>query len=232
MNENKKLKKIIYQKEKINMTNIFSIILIFLLSLINAQEANDMTKAVACMTIINRLVQEEGGEPDPRKFSPMMLNCFVSIKDTQLKEIMDSMRSGSEYSDKNAIKKLTDASGLQSKYKPEELMELSKRLNNAIDKFKKIQENRGGFSMEDLEEPSDKGSKGKGKGKGNNVQRERSNGGGIIGLLLRGIGNILDIANSSFLVYVVFLLGLFFSLRFLKMLCKTNKPKKKVKKSE
>ncbi len=213
------------------MKKIFSLsqlflLITFLLSLIKSQKVNDVSKAVACMSIINKVVQEEGGEPDPRKFSPMMLNCFVTIKDEQLKDILNSMRSNLEFSNSQVIKELTDANGLQSKFQQEQLMEYSKRLNNAIDKFKKIQENRGGFSMEDLE--GDDEHENKAKGKGNSGKKEKKNG-GILGFLL---GTIFDLGSSSYMMFGFFLLGMFFSLRFLKMLCKVNKPKKKVKKTE
>lgn len=205
-----------------------SIFLSLLFTTIKTQKTNDMTKAVACMTIINKLVQDEGGDIDPQKYSPMMLNCFVTIKESQIKDILSSFQNGGQYEDEQEIKRLTDSSSLPSRYKPEELMSISKRLNGAIEKFKKIQENKGGFSIEDLVDDKEQVTTDKKKKKGKKTNNTPT---GLLGLGMRALENVFEIANS-FGMFVVMLVGLFFSLRFLKMCCKTNKPKKKVKKSE
>ena len=193
-------------------------LLILTFAISQYQEDPDVTKALSCMSLVNKKMQKNSSQ-DPHIYSAMMLKCFISIKESQTKEIVKFLQQGREPDfSESEINKLTDSSDLQS-YDQQELVKNSEKLGKAIEKFKKLQEKGGlrthGYDDDDFDDRVDP-----------NI------GGNAIGLFAKGLNYLLATANS-FGGMVLILVGLFFGIRILKNLCNkiegTEKPKKKNK---
>ena len=178
----------------------------------------DVTKALSCMSLVNKKMQKDKTQ-DAHAYSAMMLKCFITIKDDQVKEALQHLQQGREPDfSESVINKLTDSSDLNS-YNQEELLKNSKKLGKAIEKFKKMQEKGGMGSYDD--------------DFGDNV--DPNIGGNAIGLFAKGL-NYLFVTANSFGGMVIILVGLFFGIRVLKNICKNvegvEKSKKKNKSKE
>ena len=95
----------------------------------------DVTKAMSCMSL---LIQKfKGQTPDHKKYSSMLLKCFITITEEESKEILVGIEQGIKTLEPEEIEKLTDFSTL-SNFSKIELDEYSYKLQNAIDTFKKM----------------------------------------------------------------------------------------------
>ena len=120
------------------------IIIINLISFILCQfESESMTKAIACMTVINQKLK--GEDPEQTIYSSMMLKCFVTITSSQAKKILVGLESGGGSLSQKDIKKLTDYNSLRD-MSQKELEKKFNDLERALKKFKKMQEELTGGS--------------------------------------------------------------------------------------
>lgn len=177
-------------------------------------DEKDLSRAITCISVINRKLKDQK-DPDPKIFSKMLLKCFITISDEQIKEIMLNLQSEKEIAlEESEIIKLTEISNMETEYNEREIKLFSKRLNKAIEKFKKIQEE--GYSDENENDGDDNNNKG----------------GNILSVMYSGLTNVFKIANSFGGVILV-LIGLFFGLNFAKNICsECSKNKKKNKKKD
>ena len=98
----------------------------------------DMTKAMSCMSLLIQIFK--GKSPDQKKYSSMLLKCFITITEEESKEIFVGLEQGKQALEPEEIERLTNFSTL-SNFSKNELDEYSYKLQNAINTFKKMQDN-------------------------------------------------------------------------------------------
>ncbi len=193
-----------------------------LLSIIICQfESESISKALACMAVLNQ--KFKGEEPEPSIYSTMMLKCFISMTESQSKKILVGLETGQGTISQKEVDKLTDYESLQD-YSQNELKRKSHELEKALKNFKKLQEEitgEGGnidpadFDDDDYDDDD-------------NYNRETPSNINFFGLIPKGIMGIFNVFNSYlslFLVFVIVYLGLL-------MIRKINDSEKKMKKKK
>ena len=192
------------------------------LSIIICQfESESISKALACMAVLNQ--KFKGEEPEPSIYSTMMLKCFISMTESQSKKILVGLETGQGTISQKEVDKLTDYESLQD-YSQNELKRKSHELEKALKNFKKLQEEitgEGGnidpadFDDDDYDDDD-------------NYNRETPSNINFFGLIPKGIMGIFNVFNSYlslFLVFVIVYLGLL-------MIRKINDSEKKMKKKK
>ena len=193
-----------------------------LLSIIICQfESESISKALACMAVLNQ--KFKGEEPEPSIYSTMMLKCFISMTESQSKKILVGLETGQGTISQKEVDKLTDYESLQD-YSQNELKRKSHELEKALKNFKKLQEEitgEGGdidpsdYDDDDYDDDD-------------NYNRETPSNINFFGLIPKGIMGIFNVFNSYlslFLVFVIVYLGLL-------MIRKINDSEKKMKKKK
>ena len=89
-------------------------------------------RAFSCITMLTQKFQNQ--KPEPSVFSPLMLTCFIKIKEEELQKILSNIESGKNVLTSKEIEDLTDLNYLKNVPK-EEMIEKSKELENAIKTF-------------------------------------------------------------------------------------------------
>ena len=125
----------------------FSLLLILLILFLNLlisvkNEIDDETyiKALSCVNVITENYRQRGESPEePNLFSPEMLSCFIRISPVQAREILSNMEQEDTFLDSKDINELTNTNILRD-FTQEELDIKKKELENAIDKFEKMEE--------------------------------------------------------------------------------------------
>ena len=206
----------------------FFISFIFILNLISIIlcqfESDSMTKAIACMAVLNQKLK--GGDPDPNIYSSMMLKCFVTITVSQSKKILTSIETGSGNINKKEVNKLTDYNTLKN-MSPKELERKSNELEKALKKFKKMQED---FTKEGGDiDPSDYDDEYYDDDE--NFDTETPNNINYFGLIPKGIYGIFNVFNSYISLFIIFLI-VYFGLLLIRKINDSEKKMKKKKKKE
>ena len=203
---------------------IFFIYFIFILNLISIIvcqfESESMTKAIACMAVLNQKLK--GKEPQPNIYSSMMLKCFVTITNSQSKKILVDLEAGGTISQKE-IKKLTDYNSLRN-MSPKELEKKSNELEKAIKKFQKMQEDfnkEGGGNIDPADYDDDD----------ENFNTETPKNIHFFGLIPKGIYGIFNVFNNYLSLFIVFLI-VYFGLLMIRKINDSEKKMKKKKKIE
>ena len=205
---------------------IFFIYFMFILNLISIIicqfEKESMTKAIACMAVLNQKLK--GKEPQSNIYSSMMLKCFATITNSQSKKILEDIEKGGTISQKE-IKKLTDYNSLNN-MSPKELERKSNDLEKAITKIQKLQEDfnkEGGGDIDpaDYDDYYDDD---------DNFNTETPKNIHFFGLIPKGIYGIFNVFNNYLSLFIVFLIVYFVLLMFRKIndSDKKNKKKKKI----
>lgn len=188
--------------------HMFIYLLLLSVSSILSQSESEVSKALACMSLCQKAASQNGQEPDPKIFSPMMLSCFMSIDDNQSKDILSKAQSGRiNEINVNTYKNLIDYNSLYTKHQKEELMESSKKLSMAIEKFKKMR----GQQMDGDDDDYEGGYRPSGAPSAQNV----------MGLFGKGIAFVIAITNS-FGGIIIIMLGLYFTLHSLASLYRAH----------
>ncbi len=107
-------------------------------------------KALSCVSVIterHKLGIQENEEPSI--YSPTMLSCFIKISPDKAQEILTNLQDGSISLEPEEILELTDTQAL-GQYSEEELSIKSKLLENAINEFQKMEEDKDKFSLNNL----------------------------------------------------------------------------------
>lgn len=188
---------------------MFIYLLLLSVSSIYSQSESEISKALACMSLCQKAAAQNGQEPDPKIFSPMMLSCFMTIEESQSKDILIKAQSGRiDEINVNSYKNLIDYNSLYTKHQKEELMESSKRLSMAIEKFKKM---RQGQQMDGDDDDYEGGYRPSGAPSAQNV----------MGLFGKAIAFVFAIANSFGGISII-MLGLYFTLHSLASLYRSH----------
>ena len=132
------------------INNKYSLLLILFLNLLIyvKNEIDDETyiKALSCVNVITESYKQKGENPEePNLFSPEMLSCFIRISPDKAQEIISNMDLGETFLDSKEIYELTNTNILRD-FTQEELNIKKKELENAIDKFEKMEEDNDSLS--------------------------------------------------------------------------------------
>ena len=108
-------------------------LLINLLIIIYCESDNEsILRAFSCITMLTHKFKDQ--KPKPSAFSPLMLTCFIKIKDEEMKKIISNIESRDNQLTLKEIEDLTDLNYLKNVSK-EEMIKKSKELENAIKLF-------------------------------------------------------------------------------------------------
>ena len=185
-------------------------------------EVDSMSRAIACMTIVGQ--KYEGRDPEAAIYSTMMLKCFISISDLQVKKVVAGVESGKNILSKKEIEKLTDYESLRD-MSQNELQKRSNELERALKKFRKIQEQfSNGEGLGDID-PSEYDDE---YDDDDNFDTETPSNINFFSLIPKGIAGIFNILNSYISLFLVFVIVYFGLL----MLRKINDSEKKMKKKK
>ena len=194
---------------------LFLLFSFFFLSEIKAQSEGEMQKAIGCMSITQKKMIESG-QQDPKVFSPMILNCFISISDKQISELMQEIQATRGDVNVEKYSQLLDYSQLYSKFSQDELIKKSEALSKAIENFRKM----GGLG----------GVPEGGEEMGHDSNNYRG-GNNLISMFVNSIGFIFSI-TGSFGEQIIMLLALFIGLHAIANLYRYgNKTKETEKKA-
>ena len=197
----------------------FSIIVIslFLLNVILSQDVDeDMLKAIACISLIRKMDKKV---TDQNILSGYMVTCFSRIDDSLLSKLSNPLSNDISISE-DQVKKLTDFQSFTQEHSSNEMIELSKRLNSALEKLKNTNLSPEGIKA---------AQSGKRKSSSN---KEEDSEGGFIPFLFNGLRGLFN-PNDSFLVLIGLFVMAYFCLKGLRKILgskKTNTNKKKGKK--
>ena len=198
----------------------FPIILIsiFLLNFILSQDIDqDMLKAIACISLIRKLDKKVTNQ---NILSGYMVTCFSRIDDSVLNNLVSNQMSNDISISEEQVQKLTDFQSFTQEHTSNEMIELSKRLNSALEKLKNSNLSPEGIKAA----PS-----GKRKGSSN---KDSDSEVGFIPFLFNGLKGLFN-PNDSFLVLIGLFVAAYFCLKALRKILgskKTNSYKKKGKK--
>ena len=200
-----------------NISFPIAFIALFLLNLFACQSVDqDMLKAIACISLIRKM---DNKITDQNLLSGYMVTCFSRIDDSVLNNLVSNQMSNELNISEDQIKKLTDFESFSREHTSNEMVELSKRLNSALEKLK-----NSNLSPDSIKSGQS------GKKKGSNQQ---SNGeSGFIPFLFSGLKGLFN-PNDSFLVLIGLFVLAYFCLKGLRKILsnkKTNNNKKKGKK--
>ncbi len=205
----------------------YFVLLIYILNLISKIlcqfENESVTKALACMAILNQ--KNKGGEPDPGIYSTMMLKCFISISESLSKKILLGIEAGQEVISQKEVDKLTDYESLQY-YSQTELKRKSQQLEKALRTFKKMQEDITGEKgdidpadyLGDYDDDDDYNS-------------ETPSNVNFYSLIPKGIKGIFNVFNNYLSLFFVFVV-VYFGLLMIRKINDSEKRMKKRKKQE
>ena len=198
--------------KKISFPIIF--ISLFLLNFILSQDVDqDMLKAIACISLIRKMDKKV---TDQNTLSGYMVTCFSRIDDSTLSNLVSNQMSNELHLSEEQIKKLTDFQSFSQEHTSEEMIDLSKRLNSALEKLKNTNLNPDSIKA---------GQSGKKKTKSDSE-------GGFISFLFNGLKGLIN-PNDSFLVLIGLFVAAYFCLKGLRKILsgkKTDSNKKKGKK--
>ena len=168
----------------------------------------DITKAMSCMSL---LIQKfKGQSPDPKKYSSMLLKCFVTISEEESKEILVGIEQGVKTLEPEEIEKLTDFSTL-SNFSKTELDEYSYKLQNAIDTIKKMQDNYHSGKKDSDYDTNDE-----------EFKKAHASRGNSLGSFMKKMTGLLKAINNMGSV-VLILIFLYFGLIMFKKFCGNKK---------
>ena len=202
----------------------YFILLIYILNLFSIIicqfESESVSKALACMAVLNQ--KFKGEEPEPSIYSTMMLKCFISMTESQSKKILVGLETGQGTISQKEVDKLTDYESLQD-YSQNELKRKSYELEKALKSFKKLQEEitgeGGDIDPADYDDDYDDD---------DNYNRESPSNINFYGLIPKGIMGIFNVFNSYLSLFLVFVIVYFGLL----MIRKINDSEKKMKKKK
>ena len=193
------------------------VISLFLLNVILSQDVDeDMLKAIACISLIRKMDKKV---TDQNILSGYMVTCFSRIDDSLLSKLSNPLSNDISISE-DQVKKLTDFQSFTQEHTSNEMIELSKRLNSALEKLKNTNLSPDGIKA---------AQSGKRKGGSN---KESDSEGGFIPFLFNGLKGLFN-PNDSFLVLIGLFVTAYFCLKGLRKILgskKTNNNKKKGKK--
>lgn len=193
------------------------VILLFLLNFILSQDVDeDMLKAIACISLIRKMDKKV---TDQNILSGYMVTCFSRIDDSLLSKLSNPLSNDISISE-DQVKKLTDFQSFTQEHSSNEMIELSKRLNSALEKLKNTNLSPEGIKA---------AQSGKRKSSSN---KEEDSEGGFIPFLFNGLRGLFN-PNDSFLVLIGLFVMAYFCLKGLRKILgskKTNTNKKKGKK--
>ena len=193
------------------------VILLFLLNFILSQDVDeDMLKAIACISLIRKMDKKV---TDQNILSGYMVTCFSRIDDSLLSKLSNPLSNDISISE-DQVKKLTDFQSFTQEHSSNEMIELSKRLNSALEKLKNTNLSPEGIKA---------AKSGKRKSSSN---KEEDSEGGFIPFLFNGLRGLFN-PNDSFLVLIGLFVMAYFCLKGLRKILgskKTNTNKKKGKK--
>ena len=193
------------------------VILLFLLNFILSQDVDeDMLKAIACISLIRKMDKKV---TDQNILSGYMVTCFSRIDDSLLSKLSNPLSNDISISE-DQVKKLTDFQSFTQEHTSNEMIELSKRLNSALEKLKNTNLSPEGIKA---------AQSGKRKSSSN---KEEDSEGGFIPFLFNGLKGLFN-PNDSFLVLIGLFVAAYFCLKALRKILgskKTNTNKKKGKK--
>jgi len=191
---------------------------LFLLNFILSQDVDqDMLKAIACISLIRKMDKKI---TDQNILSGYMVTCFSRIDDSTLSNLVSNQMSNDISISEDQVKKLTDFQSFTQEHTSNEMIELSKRLNSALEKLKNTNLSPDGIKA---------AQSGKRKGGSN---KESDSEGGFIPFLFNGLKGLFN-PNDSFLVLIGLFVTAYFCLKGLRKILgskKTNNNKKKGKK--
>ena len=193
------------------------VISLFLLNFILSQDVDqDMLKAIACISLIRKMDKKV---TDQNILSGYMVTCFSRIDDSLLSKLTNPLSNDISISE-DQVKKLTDFNSFTQEHSSQEMVELSKRLNSALEKLKNTNLSPEGIKA---------AQSGKRKSSSN---KEEDSEGGFIPFLFNGLRGLFN-PNDSFLVLIGLFVMAYFCLKGLRKILgskKTNTNKKKGKK--
>ena len=195
--------------------NIFLLFLIQTIVYITCKASNeDVSKAMACMSIL--ATKFKGESPDPRKYSSMLLKCFITITEEEAKEVLVGIEQGIQSIEEKEIEKLTDFSTLNNIPK-KELDEYSNQLQNAINTFRKIQENYNSDKKDKDYDTDDE-----------DFKKSHPSRGNTLGSFMKKMTGILKTINNmgSVILIIIFL---YFGLIMFRKFCDNGKNRNKYK---
>ena len=195
--------------KKISISLIIISLFLFKSELCQDFTDQDMMKAVACISIIKHI---DNNNLDQHKVSIYMISCFINIDESTVSKAIENQLSNDLKIDKSVIDKLIDFSELQNKYSQNDILEYSKKLNSAIENLKSQQREAGPYGM-----PSGKRGN-RNKGSKDNSESEA----GLIPFMIKGIIGLFN-PNDSFLVLVGLFVMTYFGLKGLRKLFGNNK---------
>ena len=198
-----------------NFIVIFFMIFHFSLT---ADNMEDVSKAMACMGITQKILGlDTGKQPDPRIYSQMMMACFIQISITQSNDVMMNLQTGKDPLDTKTMNKLTDFSKLPSKYSQSEIQSYGERLGRALEKYRKISQGERPDDDDDgeFEETPEN----------TNILKNTKN------LIIKSISEIFGIANS-FGGIIIILISVFVLVKLIRKTYESLKSNKKEKPKE
>jgi len=200
------------------MNSLISIIIILNICsfIIGSVSNEDLTRAVACMHILDYKYQ--GRIPDQQTYSSMLLKCFITITELEAKEIIININRGvMEVTDKDG-QRLTDPRTLRE-YKREELSNYSKTLDVTLKEFRKLKGQAEKMGLNTRDSRSDDM---------DYMDESRPSRGNSLGYFMRKITKYLKTINMAGRVILIGLV-LYFVLIILAKIFKPDKIKKKEK---
>ena len=190
---------------------------LFLLNFIKCQNVDqDMLKAVACISLIRKMDKKI---TDQNLLSGYMVTCFSRIDDSILNKLMSNQMSNEIPISNEQVKQLTDFTSFTQEHTSEEMVDLSKRLNSALEKLK-----NNNLRPEDIKDAQ--------SGRKSSSNRQSDSEGGFIPFLFNGLKGLLN-PNDSFLVLIGLFVCAYFCLKGLRKILSnkntisTNKKKEK-----
>ena len=197
-------------------------ILFFILSLnffilIICQD-EEIVKSVACMSLLNEKYQDK--QINQKTYGSEILNCYIIITEVEAKEIVMGLQKGIKILEKEDIDRLTDINGLKN-YTNDEIKEYSKKLNNAISSFQKMQDNYNSGKRERQNDDVDD----------EYYKKSHPSRGNFLGSIMKGMTGILKLANNIGNV-ILFLIFGYFALILFRKYCDNGKRKKENKTKE
>ena len=200
-----------------NISFPIAFLALFLLNLFVCQSVDqDILKAIGCISLIRKM---DNKITDQNLLSGYMVTCFSRIDDSVLNNLVSNQMSNELHISEDQVKKLTDFESFSREHTSNEMVELSKRLNSALEKLK-----NSNLSPDSIKSGQS------GKKKGSNQQSDGE--GGFIPFLFSGLKGLFN-PNDSFLVLIGLFVLAYFCLKGLRKILsnkKTNNNKKKGKK--
>ena len=181
-------------------------------------ENEDIFKSVACMNLLNEKYQDN--QINQKTYFSEILYCYIIITEVEAKEIVMGIEQGIKTLEKEDIDRLTDINGLKN-YTNDEIKEYTKKLNNAISSFQKMQENYKSGKRERQNDDVDD----------ENYKKSHPSRGNFLGSIMKGMTGILKLANNIGSVIIFIIFG-YFALILFRKYCDNGKRNKENKNKE